>query len=237
MESYLTLFLISVLVLVQESLQSLPSCDFTLFPSSGCPEQLMTSCQVATNKCVCRTGYPIEVNGRCFEYKGVGMECITSSQCFKGKCVDLKTGEELVLSEQGVEAARKGMCQCTEDRFLHPVRKECTQRLIHRKCTFFSNTADCGPYAYCDRGRCSCRPGFVYDVATDVCITNPIHFNPPCFAAGSIVVTENGTTRCRHRGGDVDGYYPHFRRPSYANLMWSVLNSFSPNSYPNPRFF
>ena len=219
-----TLVAFSILSLVNESLQSLPSCDFTLYPDSGCAAQLMTSCVVATMKCVCRSGYPIEVNGRCFEYKSVGKECITSSQCFKAKCVDPQSGEEIV-SEQGVEANRKGVCKCTEDRFLDPVTKECTQRFIHKKCSFFANTVDCGVYAYCDRGRCTCRPGFVYDVLTDQCIPTPIHFNPPCYA-GFITVTENGTTRCRHR---VDperyypgGTYPYFRRPSYANLMWYV---------------
>ena len=207
---------ISLLSLVQQALASLPTCNYTLFPETGCAAQLMTFCQVATNKCACRSGYPIEVNGRCFEYKTVGKECITSSQCFKAKCVDVKNGEEIVL-EEGVEANRKGVCKCTEDRFLDPVRKECIVRLVHRKCSFF-DTPDCGAYTYCDRGRCTCRPGFVYEVQMDQCIPNPVQFHPPCFA-GSIVVTENGTTRCRQRG-DPSGYYPYFRRPSYANLMW-----------------
>lgn len=195
---------------------SMSACDYEKNPETGCDRSLMTICDTVTKKCICKSGYPIEVNGRCFEYKEVGEECITASQCYKAKCVDLVSGEE-IISEEGIINTRKGICKCTEDRYLDAETKECVQRFIVRRCFF--NYECFRTNAYCNRSKCSCKSGFIYDASTDKCHPNPLGMQ--CWNG---YISENGTKICRPPiMGGTETRYPYFRRPTYVNFMWPVF--------------
>lgn len=195
--------------------KSLSACDYEKNPETGCDRSLMTICDTVTKRCICKSGYPIEVNGRCFEYKSVGEECITSSQCFKAKCVDLATNEE-IMSEEGIMNTKKGICKCTDDRYLDLETRECVQRFIVRRCFF--NYECFRTNSYCNRSKCSCKSGFIYDASSDKCLPNPL--GVICWNG---YISENGTKVCRPTSGGTDTRYPYFRRPTYVNFMWPVF--------------
>lgn len=210
------IYLISIVLM--RTVCGLSPCDYEKNPETGCDRSLMTICDTVTKKCICKSGYPIEVNGRCFEYKSVGEECITSSQCFKAKCVDGVTGDE-IISEEGVVNTKKGVCKCTEDRFFDPESRECLQRFIVRRCFF--NYECFRQNSYCNRSKCNCKSGYMYDSLSDKCLSNPLGIM--CWNG---YISENGTKVCRPlipSGPGSDTRYPYFRRPTYVNFMWPVF--------------
>ena len=204
---------------VQE--RSKVKCDFEKYPSGGCADHLTSECEMTSATCVCRTGYPVTVNGRCFAYRDISDLCVTSRQCarVKGKCID-NNNEEVVVNEDGnypfesisggsngdtsigdsghksskfLSSVRLsvGICKCSEPNQYYNMDRGECMSRVLGKKCFFNTDCFSRSHSYCDGSKCKCKVGFFHDLVHDECKPSLVTL---CIY-GSLIV--NGTQKCK----------------------------------------